>query len=270
MLLRVVAVVLSLGLFVSGAVADDWVAVKLRGQVLQLVGADWRPLKRGDIVPDDRVVRTLGGGRVDFQRDEEVISLGPQTQIQIFDKTGKRYTTVKQYFGEVAVEAEVQNVQHFEVQTPYLAAVVKGTRFVVKSDKTSSSVSVQRGRVWVESQLTQSTTMVTVGQTANVGKEAELNVSGKGKLPDVVSDTGDVISSQGKPVKKIVTQTIDGVTSVVKNTGKAVGQTGKVVTDTVTEVVKQTGNTVTTTTTTTTGTVKKTVKTVTNLLGGLL
>ena len=108
------------------AFADDWVAVKLRGQVLQLVGDDWSRLQRGDVVSDDRVIRTLGNGRVDLQRDAEVISLGGNTQIQIKDKTGKRYTTVQQYFGTVEVEAEVQNVQHFAVQTPLLAAVVKG------------------------------------------------------------------------------------------------------------------------------------------------
>src|SRR3569833_2989184 len=41
------------------AAADDWVAAKLRGRVLQLIDNQWQPLNRGDVVPDARVIRTL-------------------------------------------------------------------------------------------------------------------------------------------------------------------------------------------------------------------
>ena len=281
MLSRLVAIVLSLGLLMSAAMADDWVAIKLRGQVLQLVDGEWQPLKRGDVVPDDRVIRTTGSGRVEFQRDAETISLGPQTQIQIVDKTGQRFTTVRQSFGEVAIEANVENVQHFAVQTPFLAAVVKGTRFVVKSGKNSASVTVQRGRVAVQSLRTNATTLVTVGQTATAGATTELVVSGRGKLPDVVSPSGAVISSNGKPVAGTLVDTVKGTTSaVVGTTTNLVGKTVNVVGDTVDrvgDVTKGTVNTVTTvvndvtktTTNTVTGTLKGTLKGTTGLLGGL-
>lgn len=44
----------------------------------------------------------------------------------------------------------MENVQHFAVQTPFLAAVVKGTKFTVVSSKTGAEVAVQRGNVEVE------------------------------------------------------------------------------------------------------------------------
>ena len=47
LLLLVVAMSFTLA---SASLADDWVAVKLRGQVLQLVGGDWAKLQRGDVV----------------------------------------------------------------------------------------------------------------------------------------------------------------------------------------------------------------------------
>ena len=104
---RTLAVALLLALaFPLSAFADDWVAVKLRGVVMQLVDGDWAELHRGDVVPDDRVIRTLQSGRVDFQRDAETISLGANSQIQIKDKAGQRYTTVKQHFGTVEIEAQ--------------------------------------------------------------------------------------------------------------------------------------------------------------------
>jgi ferric-dicitrate binding protein FerR (iron transport regulator) len=56
---------------------------------------------------------------------------------------------VTEFFGSVSVEAQVENVQHFEVRTALLAAVVKGTTFTVVADKTRASVSVQRGHVAV-------------------------------------------------------------------------------------------------------------------------
>lgn len=118
--------------FTSLAIADDWVATKLRGTVLQFVDRQWQPLKRGDIVPDSRFVRTAPNGMVELTRGAETVSLDPNSQVRIFDKGGaKPYTTFKQDFGIVSVEAEVRDVQHFAVVTPFLAAVVKGTRFVV-------------------------------------------------------------------------------------------------------------------------------------------
>lgn len=179
----------------SAALADDWVAVKLRGQVLQLVEGDWAKLQRGDVVPDDRVIRALGNGRVDLQRDAEVISLGGNTQIQIRDKAGKRFTTVQQHFGTVEIEAEVRNVQHFAVETPFLAAVVKGTHFIVKTSKTGSSVKVTRGRVEVSDNESGAHVLVPAGQQATVSATGEISVSGRGaSSTPVVSANGQVIS----------------------------------------------------------------------------
>jgi len=187
----IVAMSLALG---SAGFADDWVAVKLRGQVLQLVEGDWAKVQRGDVVPDDRVIRTLGNGRVDLQRDAEVISLGGNTQIQIRDKTGKRFTTVQQHFGTVEIEAEVQNVQHFAVETPFLAAVVKGTHFIVKTTRTGSSVKVTRGQVEVSDNQNGAHVLVPAGQQATVAATGEISVSGRGaKSAQVVGADGQVI-----------------------------------------------------------------------------
>ena len=167
------------------ALADDWLAAKLRGTVLRLVDGAWTPLHRGDVVPNTDVIRTLANGSVQFTRDAEVIDLGPNTQIQIFDKNGQRFTTVKQYFGTVAIEANVENVQHFAVQTPLLAAVVKGTKFVVTSGKDSASVKVLRGHVAVENLVQHSTVTVSEGQTAQTSADEGLVVGGAGDLPAV-------------------------------------------------------------------------------------
>ncbi len=179
----------------AAAMADDWVAMRLRGQVVQLLDNAWQPLHRGDVVPDSRVVRTLASGHVDFMRGQETVALGPDTQIQIFDKPGtKPFTTVKEYFGAVSVEAEVENVQHFAVDTPYLAAVVKGTKFVVISGKDGASVSVHRGHVAVDDKASHRHVTIAVGETASVssGSPGTLTVSG-GATPTAAATGNDPV-----------------------------------------------------------------------------
>jgi hypothetical protein len=191
-LLILAAIVLISG--AGAASADAWTAVRLRGVVLQLVEGAWQPVHRNDAIADGTVIRTLNSGYVDLTRGSETVSLGPTTQIQIFDKGGaKPFTTVQESFGQVAVEAEVENVQHFAVQTPYLAAVVKGTRFVVTSNNRGASVSVQRGHVEVDDKANKTHTTISVGQTAKTGAATggKLEVSGAGDLPAVLTADGE-------------------------------------------------------------------------------
>lgn len=194
-LLAAPIVALAFALLVTPALADDWVAVKLRGVVLHLVDGAWAKMARGDVVPDGDVIRTLTGARVDMQRGAEVVTLGSDTQVQIFDKDGQQFTTVKQYFGTVEVEAEVQNVEHFAVQTRYLAAVVKGTHFVVHADKNGADVTVQRGHVAVTARETHEQVTVSAGQSAQSNAAGQIRVAGAGDLPDVRDAYGKVIAA---------------------------------------------------------------------------
>ncbi|MEQ1771342.1 MAG: FecR family protein [Devosia sp.] len=221
------------------ALADDWVAVKLRGLVYQLVDGQWERLDRRDVVPDDRVIRTAANGSAVFQRGGESITLSGNTQIQIFDKAGaQNYTTVHEHFGTVAIEAEVQNVQHFEVDTPYLAAVVKGTKFIVTSGEDGASVEVTRGKVQVTDRHTQEMVLVKVGETATVVPEGSTTVltlvdgAGVATVIEAVASTpvlttvpnaGGVVGETGALVNNVLTNTVNGTGNVVNNTVNNVG-----------------------------------------------
>lgn len=177
------------------AFADDWVAVKQRGTVQVLVDGAWEKLGRGGVVSDERIIRTLWGGRVTLQRGDEIIDLGADTQVRIVDRAGRKFTTVMQDFGTVSVEAEVREVQHFAVQTPHLAAVVKGTRFTVRSDTHSAEVEVERGRVAVKDSDTHQSTTVTAGQAVSTSDTTPLVVSGRGDLPAVFGVNGKAVAA---------------------------------------------------------------------------
>ena len=194
--------------------ADNWEAIKLRGAVFAFVQESWVQLARGDVVPDDRIIRTAPNGRVQFKRGNETIDLGPDTQIRIFDRDGQKFTIVQQHFGDVAVEAERRDVQHFAVQTRYLAAVVKGTRFSVSADETGASVDVTRGQVEVRDVGRKLMTEVNRGQSASVGSAEVLNVSGSGPRAPIVSYTGNAVAADVEAVAVVQVNQDGSVTEV--------------------------------------------------------
>jgi uncharacterized membrane protein YgcG len=202
--LRAVAACAVVVVLTSAAAADDWIASQLRGQVWVLVDGNWQPLARGNIVPDTRSVRTGDNGHVTFTRGGETVTLDADTQIQIFDRAHgvsvKPFTTVKEAYGTVSIEAEVENVQHFSVETPYLAAVVKGTKFVVTSGKGGANVVVHRGHVEVDDPHNKTHVVISVGQSASVdsGKSGGvIAVSGTGKLPAVINANSKAVVATG-------------------------------------------------------------------------
>ncbi|WP_108459717.1 FecR domain-containing protein [Devosia naphthalenivorans] len=157
---------------VSTAVADDWTAVRLRGGVFALENGAWTQLVRGSVVSDDRVIKSAPGGRITLVRGSETIELGSDTTAQISDRSG--FTTVYNHEGTVGIDAEARNVKHFAVQTPFLAAVVKGTAFTVKSSSTASTVTVARGTVEVEDEQNDARVNVAAGEQVSSSPEAPI------------------------------------------------------------------------------------------------
>ena len=117
-------------------------------------------------------------GRVLLVRGEESMLISPNTVIAISDKNADGMTTtIMQRAGSILLEVEKRNVKHFEVDTPYLAAVVKGTKFSVSLDDTGSHVEVFRGQVEVSSHKSGDIAQVMPGQTATVSSKGASNLS---------------------------------------------------------------------------------------------
>jgi hypothetical protein len=184
---------LAIAVIPAAAHADEWVAVKLRGAVYTYQFGQWTALRRNDVVSDDRVIRTGPDGAVQFTRDAETVDMGANTQIRIFDHNGRRFTTINESFGDVSIEANVRNVKHFAVQTPFVAAVVKGTKFEVASGQAASQVNVTRGKVGVEDFQNQRFVDVLVNQHASAGANFALRVGGEGRLQPIRDKDGRIV-----------------------------------------------------------------------------
>tara|TARA_R100000365_G_C2736050_1_gene65385 strand:- start:77 stop:1114 length:1038 start_codon:yes stop_codon:yes gene_type:complete len=195
---RSVLAALTLMSFSSVALADDWIAERLRGGVQQYEGGNWVVLERGDVVPDGGKVRTTGTGRVDLVRGQESIALGPNTQIAVRDATGQKMTSVIQSSGVVTVTAEKRNVQHFSVQTPVLAAVVKGTQFTVTYRNGQARVDVDNGVVQVQDNVHDMVVDVTRGQSAAASQATPLDISGPGASNAVFLIDGEPVPAAAR------------------------------------------------------------------------
>lgn len=194
MLLRLVGSLTAVALLILPAFADEWVTTKLRGTAEVLIDETWTPLKRGDLVADGRQVRTLADSRVELQHGEDLIALDPDTLVSIEDNAEEAYTIVHQEIGTVEVEAEVRDTYHLTVETKFLAAVVKGTHFIVKSDDGGASVEVTRGLVAVKATETEEVTSVPPGITASVKDKGEIQVAGMVTLPMIFDAKGTEIA----------------------------------------------------------------------------
>ena len=175
------------------AIADDtnndvWRVSNAFGNVLVIVEggqpvslASARTLKPGDSI------RTGQNGRALLVHGEEYILISPNSAIEIpREKKQGLLTTIIQKAGSIVLEVEKRNVKHFEVETPLLAALVKGTRFRVTVEKNNNYVDVLRGQVEVSDLKSGQYALVQSGQTAKVStKQAGLSLSGEGTLSSI-------------------------------------------------------------------------------------
>ena len=180
-----------------GASAADggvWSVSKSSGEVwLGTNGAQQVSLgQEGTLKPGD-TIRTGRNGRVLLVRGEETILISPNSVVGLpAERKEGLSTTIIQQAGSILLEVEKRNVKHFEVETPYLAAVVKGTQFSVTVGADSTKVGVLRGRVEVSDFKTGQIAQVMPGQAATVFEHGKpgLRLSGAGTLNPI---------EQGKP-----------------------------------------------------------------------
>lgn len=190
------AVALILGVASAASAADDgiWSVSKSSGEVwLATEGAQQVSLTQdGTLKPGD-TVRTGRNGRVLLVRGEETILISPNSVVGLpAEKKEGLSTTIIQQAGSILLEVEKRNVKHFEVETPYLAAVVKGTHFSVTVGSGSTKVGVLRGQVEVSDFKTGQIAQVMPGQVATAFEHGKpgLSLSGAGTFNPI---------EQGKP-----------------------------------------------------------------------
>lgn len=178
---------------------DGWRVARISGEAwVTRAGNPPSKLAPEATIAEGDTVQTSRNGRLQLLRGAETVLVAPNTVVQITEGEGSR-TIVRQRAGSVTVEAEKKNIEHFEVRTPMLAAVVKGTQFTVTLQGGKASVAVSRGQVDVTSLKSGQSVLVLPGQRASVGHTGHggLSVTGTGVRQPV--RTGQPRTSDVKP-----------------------------------------------------------------------
>lgn len=166
----------------SASSSPQWVVTKISGTAW-LYGDDAskvRLSKSASLSPGNEV-HTEKGARVLFARGAETMRVGPNSKFSLpIDNPEPGHTTILQKAGNILFDVEKKNVKHFSVETPFLAAVVKGTQFTVAIGKGATKVAVNRGKVEVQDNITKQIVNVIREQVAAVstrGSRSGLRVS---------------------------------------------------------------------------------------------
>jgi uncharacterized membrane protein YgcG len=175
----------------ASATNETWTAAKATDQVRYTLDKEtWLPLRKGMAVPNKAWISTGPRGRLQLLRGTESIVFQPNTLASITTRGSNqnRKTEVVQQVGEISLEIEKRQRPHTTVQTPFLAAVVKGTRFSVKVGKTDADVSVDRGLVQVTSFRSGERSDLGAGQRASVDLSG-MSVAGVSHKPTITRVT---------------------------------------------------------------------------------
>jgi FecR protein len=192
----------------SAAFAQDaaWRVSKSSGAVWVIAtGAQQASLSdTSELRPGDSI-RTGRNGRALLVRGEETLLIAPNSVVGLpTEQKDGLSTTIIEQAGSILIQAEKRNVKHFQVETPYLAAVVKGTEFRVSVSERGAAVEVLGGQVEVTDFKSGQYALVLPGQNARVSAlgSGGLSVRGAGTLGPVQNGNPRAQPVQPVPVPK--------------------------------------------------------------------
>lgn len=148
--------------------APQWKLVQRVGEVW-ITSDQFQPvsLAINGAVPEKSVIVTGQKGRAVLSRGTEQIILQPNSRLVIPETKGNT-TRLEQSRGSALFRVDRKKLPHFRVDTPYLAAVVKGTVFHVVVSEKSAVVHVSEGAVSVATAKGEAETLVKPGMVAEV------------------------------------------------------------------------------------------------------
>jgi len=161
---------------------EAWQVTRVSGDAWAIRDNSPARLAAGTQLATGDVVRTGPKGRVQISRGAEAMMLGANTSIALAPGARPEVTSVVQQTGTLTLDIEKKSTPHFEVETPFLVAAVKGTRFVVTVRSTGAAVDVSRGLVQVAAVKTGQSIAVAPGQRTSITPETKtLSVVGPGQ-----------------------------------------------------------------------------------------
>ncbi|WP_332811737.1 FecR domain-containing protein [Sphingomonas sp.] len=168
---------------ISIAAPLQWQVSEASGEVRLTHDGQSRAAVRGALLASGSTITTGARARAVIVRGEEFVVISPGSQLRV--PAANSPNTVMQMiedFGTAVFKIKKKSTPHFGVQTPYLAAVVKGTTFTVTVGPEGGSVQVTEGAVEVSTLDGGAADLVEPGDIASVGASDlyQLTIEGDG------------------------------------------------------------------------------------------
>jgi hypothetical protein len=186
-----------------------WVVKELKGAAFSRPrdgdDSQWRVLQAGAAIDPGSAVRTDGSGRVELTNGVDTIRLSPSSEIELPTAlNGDPVTRVIHWIGTAFFHVGKRPGPQFEVDTPYIVAIVKGTKFTTTVSAGGASVKVSEGVVGVSAAAGGSSIDVTAGGSASVSAAHSNTVTPGGPSGDATPSSvhgkeSTLVASAGDP-----------------------------------------------------------------------
>ena len=180
-----------------------WSVEAASGRVLVSEDGAWRALGAGEGVAVGKWLKTGNGARVTLRRGGSTIALEPNSLVAVAGVANDPDATVlQQRWGSSTLDVEKRERPHFRVQTPFLAAVVKGTTLRVNAERRRSTIAVDKG--WVamtdEARGLECEAWSGVSVSAGAGPKGRMRAWGEGRWtkPQAVAKRMPTVAPSGR------------------------------------------------------------------------
>jgi hypothetical protein len=183
------------------AQAPAWHVSEVSGDVRIVENGRAHPAARGALVPAGATVITAAGARAVIVRAHDYVVVSPSSRVRVptfQQQGGSGLFQIIADAGTTLFRIEHQATPHFGVQTPYLAAVVKGTVFTVTVGERAATVQVTEGAVQVSTVDGGAAEMIRPGMVASISA-ADL------RLLHIEGETSRDLRSNGSPSAGVAT-----------------------------------------------------------------
>jgi len=156
--------------------AGAWLAEEVRGTVRVRAAGEaptgWQPLQAATPIAGQSEIATGSDGVAVLDNGVDQIKLTPNSRLVLPPDQGEGLMTIiEESLGNIFYSIGSRPNRSFEVDSPYLVVLVKGTKFTVNANYLGDSVAVTEGSVEVRAAGggNAAGTLIGPGQTASVG-----------------------------------------------------------------------------------------------------
>ena len=125
----------------------------------------------GATIDQESVIETGADGNVVLTRSGDSITMFPNSKMSVPVNDNGEDPGVLQTLGKLLFRMESRESRDFKIDTPYLAAAIKGTTFTVEVDDGDAVVEVSEGSVLVTANRSGQSSYVGPGERASVARD---------------------------------------------------------------------------------------------------